>query len=269
MSRPFSPGGRCSRSSWPPCWPRCALASGADARRAAARLGLRRRDRLLRRARRYSRSSRPLSARSQRTSSPARQDRQSGRRCTKRPAAATRREIACNVLTGALMLLLHALTGHSAFRWAYAGAMAASLADSMASGLGVLSKRSRGHSDPAPADEGPLRRRDAGRTRRLPAGRAADRRDLRLRLGLRLALLPRRRARGLSRRTAGQRARQRRSGEIRCPECGALTEKPRHCGVPGTPRARQRFRYHDLVNLCNNLAGAALALALSALVSGA
>jgi hypothetical protein len=39
--------------------------------------------------------------------------------------------------------------------------------------------------------------------------------------------------------------------------------------VPGTPRARQRFRYHDLVNLCNNLAGAALALALSALVSGA
>ena len=50
-------------------------------------------------------------------------------------------QIFCNVFVGAAALLLWALTGYRGFLWAYGGAMAASLADSMASELGVLSGR--------------------------------------------------------------------------------------------------------------------------------
>ena len=50
-------------------------------------------------------------------------------------------QIVCNVAVGTLTLLLWRLTGYRGFLWAYGGAMAASLADSMASELGVLSKR--------------------------------------------------------------------------------------------------------------------------------
>ena len=50
-------------------------------------------------------------------------------------------QIFCNVFVGALMLLLWRVTRWRGFLWAYGGAMAAALADSMASELGVLSKR--------------------------------------------------------------------------------------------------------------------------------
>ena len=50
-------------------------------------------------------------------------------------------QIFCNVFLGALMLLLRQTSKNDCFLWAYAGAMAASLSDSLASELGVLSRR--------------------------------------------------------------------------------------------------------------------------------
>ena len=53
--------------------------------------------------------------------------------------------------------------------------------------------------------------------------------------------------------------------KYRCPVCGALTEKPVHCGVPGSPEKGVRWMTNDAVNLCNNILGALAALALYAL----
>ena len=47
--------------------------------------------------------------------------------------------------------------------------------------------------------------------------------------------------------------------------CGVLTEKPAHCGVPGTAERGVRWMTNDAVNLCNNLLGALAALGLYAL----
>ena len=55
--------------------------------------------------------------------------------------------------------------------------------------------------------------------------------------------------------------------KFRCGVCGALTEKPVHCGVAGTPERGVRWMTNDAVNLCNNLLGALAALALYALHS--
>ena len=55
--------------------------------------------------------------------------------------------------------------------------------------------------------------------------------------------------------------------KYRCPDCGALTEKPQHCGVPGTPERGFTWLTNDTVTFCNNLLGAFAALGLYALHS--
>ena len=55
--------------------------------------------------------------------------------------------------------------------------------------------------------------------------------------------------------------------KYRYPVCGALTEKPAHCGVPGSPEKGVRWMTNDAVNLCNNLLGALAALGLYAIHS--
>ena len=52
--------------------------------------------------------------------------------------------------------------------------------------------------------------------------------------------------------------------KYRCAVCGTLTEKPRHCGVPGTAERGVRWMTNDAVNLCNNLLGALAALGFAA-----
>ena len=176
-------------------------------------------------------------------------------------------EIACNVLTGAVMLLLRELTGRDCFLWAYAGAMAASLADSTASGLGVLSAA-------PPRDILTLRPAVKG----LSGGVTL--------LGLGASLLGAlivaaicAAGWGLGPGALGAFTLAGFLGALfdsvlgsaaqakyRCPSCGALTEKSLHCGVPGTvERGLPRFS-NDLVNLCNNLFGAAAALGVYELI---
>ena len=53
--------------------------------------------------------------------------------------------------------------------------------------------------------------------------------------------------------------------KFRCGVCGALTEKPVHCGESGTAERGVRWMTNDAVNLCNNLLGALAALGLFAM----
>lgn len=171
-------------------------------------------------------------------------------------------QIMCNVFVGALMLLFLALTNRRIFLWAYGGAMAASLSDSMASELGVLSRRT-------PRDICTLRFVEKG----LSGGVTA--------LGLGASLLGGAIIGGicalawdgwgmfLSIAAAGFFAAvcdsvlgSRFQAKYRCARCGALTEKPLHCDTPATLERGARFVTNDAVNFINNVIGALAAAGL-------
>ena len=175
-------------------------------------------------------------------------------------------QIVCNVLVGALALVLAAATGREVFFWCYGGAMASSLADSMASELGVLSRR-------PPRDILTLRPVTPGLSGGVTAlglgasalGAAliggiygALRASLPLALGCTAAGF----LAALADSVLGSCA----QAKYRCPVCGALTEKPVHCGKPGALVRGARRITNDAVNLLGNLSGAALAAAAYALL---
>ncbi len=176
-------------------------------------------------------------------------------------------QVFCNVFVGALMLVLFRLSGRRGFLWAYGGAMAASLADSMASELGVLSRR-------APRDILTLKPVRAG----LSGGVTA--------LGFAMSLLgaalvavvlavpkdgpgfagiPDVTAAGFFAAVCDSALGSGVQVKYRCGACGALTEKPRHCGAQGVPEQGVRWMTNDVVNLCNNVLGALAALGLYAI----
>ena len=179
-------------------------------------------------------------------------------------------QIFCNVFTGALMLVLFKLTAHRGFLWAYGGAMAASLADSMASELGILSRR-------PPRDIltwRPVRPGLSGGVTALGFAMSA--------LGAALvavcfaafldvtaagffAAFLDVTAAGFFAAVCDSALGSAVQVKYRCAVCGALTEKPTHCGEPGTPERGVRWMTNDAVNLCNNLLGALAALGLYAL----
>ena len=176
-------------------------------------------------------------------------------------------QIFCNVFTGAAMLVLWRVTAYRGFLWAYGGAMAASLADSMASELGVLSKRQP---------------RDILSFKPVPAGLSGGVTALGFgmsALGAALVALVYALPKGgpgfpcfIDVTAAGFFAAVCDSAlgsgmqvKFRCPVCGALTEKPTHCGVPGAAERGFRWMTNDTVNFCNNLLGALAALGLFAL----
>ena len=178
-------------------------------------------------------------------------------------------QIFCNVFVGALSLLIWRLTAYRGFLWAYGGAMAASLADSMASELGVLSRR-------VPRDIltwKPVQAGLSGGVTALGFGMSA--------LGAALVALCYSLPEGgpgfgafLDVTAAGFFAAVCDSAlgsglqvKYRCGVCGALTEKPVHCGAAGTAEAGVGWMTNDTVNFCNNLLGALAALGLYALHS--
>ena len=172
-------------------------------------------------------------------------------------------QILCNVFVGAVMLLLNALTRKTVFLWAYGGAMAASLADSMASELGVLSRKQ-------PRDILTLRTVQKGISGGVTLlGLAASLLGAVI-IGL-LCLLLRNAAPAIAPDVAaagffaavcdsilGSAAQV----KYRCPVCGALTEKPRHCDAAGTPERGLPFVTNDTVNFINNVLGALAAAGL-------
>lgn len=172
-------------------------------------------------------------------------------------------QILCNVAVGALMLLLRRLTGWPGFLWAYGGAMAASLSDSMASELGVLSRR-------PPRDICTWRPVAAGLSGGVTLlGLAAAALGALLVGGIYGGVGAYGAAMSLSVAGAGFFASlcdsvlgSAAQAKYHCPRCGALTEKPRHCGVPGALARGAGFITNDTVNLINNAAGALAAMLL-------
>ena len=176
-------------------------------------------------------------------------------------------QIFCNVFVGTLSLMIWRLTAYRGFLWAYGGAMAASLADSMASELGVLAKR-------APRDILTMKPVEAGLSGGVTAlGFAMS--ALGAALIALVFALPEDgpgfsafldvTAAGFFAAVCDSALGSGVQVKYRCPVCGALTEKPVHCAVPGTPERGFAFMTNDAVNLCNNLLGALAALGLYAI----
>ena len=171
-------------------------------------------------------------------------------------------QIFCNVFTGAVLLLLRTVTEERCFLWAFPGAMAASLADSLASELGVLSRR-------RPRDILTLRPAEKGLSGAVsPLGLGASLLGAaaiaalcaigwgwgygtRMFFGVTAAGF----IAALLDSVLGSAA----QAKYRCGVCGALTEKKQHCGADTVLERGARFVTNDVVNFCNNLAGAGIA----------
>ena len=174
-------------------------------------------------------------------------------------------QIICNVLTGAVMLALRAAVGGRVFLWAYGGAMAASLADSMASELGILSKR-------APRDILTLRPAEKGLSGAVtPFGLAASLLGAVIIAaicayvwgwGLGAGLFLDVTAAGFFAALCDSIFGSAFQAKYRCGACGALTEKRIHCGEAAALERGLPFVSNDVVNFCNNLIGAGAAIAL-------
>ena len=164
------------------------------------------------------------------------------------------------------MALLYAITKMDAFLCACGGALAASLADSMASELGILSK-----SEP----------RDACTFRRVEAGMSGGVSALGFAMSALGAAIIAAVCLGhgkglvfaLSIFISGFAAAYVDSllgaavqAKYRCGVCGALTEKKIHCGEAGVMEKGCRFIDNDAVNFLNNLSGAIIAFAIYALI---
>ena len=179
-------------------------------------------------------------------------------------------QVLCNVGVGALALLLQSLTDTPALLYAFGGAMAASLADSMAGEFGMLSKAE-------PVDllsRKPVERGLSGGVTGFGLGMSCVGAFI---IALLCSVAP---ILGLSdENPAHLMASVTAAGifaalcdsllgsllqaKYRCPVCGKLTENPRHCGAEGQLEHGLRWVTNDVVNLCNNLIGAAVALALA------
>ena len=172
-------------------------------------------------------------------------------------------QVLCNVAVGTVMLLLYADSRLPCFLWAYGGAMAASLADSMASELGVRSAR-------PPRDILSFKPVEAGISGGVTAlGLGASALGALIIAGLSLLLpgvtasiLPDVAAAGFFAALCDSVLGSAAQAKYRCGVCGALTEKRCHCGQPGTVERGLPRIDNDAVNLLNNLIGALCALGL-------
>ncbi len=175
-------------------------------------------------------------------------------------------QIICNVGMSALMAALYALTDRDAFLCASGAALAASLADSMASELGILSKS-------APRDICTLKKVQPGISGGVSAlGLAMSAMGAAIigaicfgqGKGMVFALVIT--ISGFLAALVDSALGSAMQAKYRCPVCGALTEKKIHCGEPGRLEKGLRFVDNDMVNFLNNLSGAVLALVLYSVI---
>ena len=169
--------------------------------------------------------------------------------------------VLCNVGVGTVMILLYGVTGAPRLILAYAAVMAESLSDSLASKLGPMGKGKT-------VDICTFHEVGVGLSGGVSgAGSAAAALGAAL-IGALCLLLP-----GADGKAAllvtvlgflgslfdsvlGSRIQV----KYRCPVCGALTERDRHCGVPGRVERGWRWVNNDTVNLLSNLFAAVLAI---------
>ena len=170
--------------------------------------------------------------------------------------------VLCNVGVGALAMALYLMSYRSVFAVAYAGVMAESLADSLASKLGPLSRQ-----EP----------RDLCTGRPVPTGLSGGVTllgTLAEALGasviaaiwgvgtksLSAAIIVF--AAGFFGAMADSVFGSRLQAKFRCPVCNTLTERETHCGEPGTLVSGFRRITNDTVNLLSNAAALAFVLAI-------
>lgn len=172
-------------------------------------------------------------------------------------------QILCNVLTGTIMIVLYAITKHEVFLWAYGGAMAASLADSMASEIGVLSSRQP---------------RDILRFTPVEKGMSGGITILGLSssllgaiiISLLCSMFPNQdfpivfdiAAAGFFAALCDSIIGSAFQVKYRCCICGTISEKPQHCCTACIPVCGFSFVTNDTVNIINNIIGALSSIAL-------
>ncbi len=152
--------------------------------------------------------------------------------------------VLCNVGVGAVMILLYGVTGAPRLILAYAAVMAESLSDSLASKLGPLGKGKTVdicsfHEVGVGLSGGVLCLLFPGADEKVALLVAA--------IGFLGCLFDS---------VLGSRIQV----KYRCPVCGALTERDRHCDVPGKVERGWRWVNNDTVNLLSNLFVAVLAI---------
>ena len=173
--------------------------------------------------------------------------------------------VLCNVGVGTAMILLYGITGKPGpsprFLLAYTAVMAESLSDSLASKLGPLGKGKT-------VDICSFREVGVGLSGGVSGVGSAAAALGAVLIGALCLLFP-----GADGKTAlhvtalgflgclfdsvlGSRIQV----KYRCPACGALTERDRHCGVPGRVERGWRRVNNDTVNLLSNLFAAVLAI---------
>ncbi|MCC8048996.1 MAG: DUF92 domain-containing protein [Oscillospiraceae bacterium] len=170
-------------------------------------------------------------------------------------------QIICNVGVGTLMLALYALTHRGTFFLAYAAVMAASLADSMASELGVLSRR-------RPVDIFTFKPAQPGLSGAVSPfgtlcsliGAALIAAVFALTTGCGMTAAALITVLGFVGALVDSALGSALQAKYRCPVCSALTEKPVHCGQAGRREKGLGWVNNDCVNLLNNLITAALAI---------
>jgi len=175
-------------------------------------------------------------------------------------------QIICNVGMSALMAAIYALTEGEAFLCASGAALAASLADSMASELGILSKS-------APRDICTLKKVQpgiSGGVSTLGLGMSAlgaaiigaiclgQGRGMVFAIVITLS--------GFLAALVDSALGSAVQAKYRCPCCSALTEKKVHCDQPGVLEKGLRWVDNDMVNFLNNVSGAVLALVLYSII---
>ncbi len=175
-------------------------------------------------------------------------------------------QIFCNVGMSAIMAALFALTERDTFLCASGAALAASLADSMASELGIMSKT-------PPRDICTLKRVQPG----ISGGVSALGLAMSALGAVIIAAIGLAHGRGLAfcavialsgflaalvDSALGSAV----QAKYRCPVCGVLTEKKVHCGENGSLEKGLRFIDNDMVNFFNNLSGAVIALVIWAVI---
>ena len=175
-------------------------------------------------------------------------------------------QIICNVGTSAVMAALWTLTEREAFLCASGAALAASLADSMASELGILSKA-------PPRDICTLRRVQPGISGGVsPLGLGCSALGAAIiaavclghgrGVGFAAVIAVSGFVAALVDSVLGSAV----QAKYRCRVCGALTEKKVHCDQSGVLEKGLRWVDNDMVNFLNNVSGAVLALVLHAII---
>jgi len=163
-------------------------------------------------------------------------------------------QIICNVSIGTLMLLCYGIFEKEIFLVCYGAAMAASLADSMASEIGVLSSR--------PAvdiiSRKPVTAGLSGGITTLGIAASAVGAIIIASVfapasGLSLWAFAVIALSGLCAALFDSMLGSTLQVKYRCPKCGSITERPLHCETQGEKYAGVSFMTNDAVNLLNNI----------------